>query len=145
MNRTSPGIKIEIESRESVAIRAKEPFSHFTALISVADANADFAVLECEPPRVLQVKFDDVDETDEPQDKRHMLTDGQANSIAEFIKNANIRANTLIVQCEYGQSRSAAIAAARQYYYGDGIEIFADERYYPNKFVYHKVLNALRG
>ena len=146
LNQIRPNIKIEIESRKSIAIRAKEPFSPFTSLISIADANADFEVLEYEPTHVLQVKFDDVDESDEPQDKHHILTDEQAKEIADFIMKANTLANTLIIQCEYGQSRSAAIAAAaRQYYFGDGIEIFADERYYPNRFIYQKALNALRG
>ena len=146
LNQIRPKAKIEIESRESLKSRAEYPFSPFTALISIADANSDFAVLECEPTHVLQVEFDDVDESDEPQDKHHMLTDEQAEEIAAFIKKANFYANTLIIQCEYGQSRSAAIAAAaRQYYYRDGIEIFADEQYYPNRFIYQKVLNALRG
>lgn len=47
-------------------------------------------------------------------------------------------------QCEYGQSRSAACAAAiREHFYGDGIEIFADYRYYPNQLVYNKMKAAL--
>ena len=137
--------KIEIENKENIEARAKEPFSDSTALISIADANDDFAVLENRPEHILQLKFDDVDESDEPQDKYHMLTDEQAKNIAAFIKRMSGQ-NTLICQCEYGQSRSAAIAAAcRQYFYGDGIEIFADERYYPNRFIYQKILNALRG
>lgn len=50
----------------------------------------------------------------------------------------------IVCQCEYGQSRSAACAAAiREHFYGDGIEIFADYRYYPNQLVYNKMKAAL--
>ena len=52
---------------------------------------------------------------------------------------------TLICQCEYGQSRSAGVAAAvMEYYYSKGIHIFADVRYYPNKLVFRKLLCSLR-
>ena len=50
----------------------------------------------------------------------------------------------IVCQCEYGQSRSAACAAAiREHFYGEGIEIFADYRYYPNQLVYNKLKSAL--
>ena len=50
----------------------------------------------------------------------------------------------LICQCEYGQSRSAACAAAiLEFYDKNGISIFADYRYYPNQLVYNKVKDAL--
>ena len=40
--------------------------------------------------------------------------------------------------------RSAACAAAiREHFYGDGIEVFADYRYYPNQLVYNKLKAAL--
>jgi len=75
-----------------------------------------------------------------------MFNDEQAAEIAEFIKSVSGRATLLICQCEYGQSRSAGIAAAvKQFLYGDGVEIFADARYYPNKLVYRKVLAALKN
>ena len=34
-------------------------------------------------------------------------------------------------------------AAIHEYFYKDGIKIFADYRYYPNQMVYHKVYDAL--
>lgn len=50
----------------------------------------------------------------------------------------------IVCQCEYGQSRSAACAAAiREHFYGEGVEIFADYRYYPNQLVYNKLKAAL--
>ena len=52
----------------------------------------------------------------------------------------------IICQCEYGQSRSAACAAAIKEHYGKrGIEIFADYRYYPNQLVFNKLLCALKA
>ena len=73
-----------------------------------------------------------------------MFNDGQAEEIAGFVKSVSDKADVLICHCEYGQSRSPGLAAAvRQYYGKDGIEIFADDRYYPNKLVYSKVLAAL--
>ena len=69
----------------------------------------------------------------------------EADELAKFIAEAVNDGCTIICQCEYGQSRSAACAAAiREYYDGRGIEIFADYRYYPNQLVFNKVLDALK-
>lgn len=52
----------------------------------------------------------------------------------------------LICQCEMGQSRSAAVAAAvMEHYTGLPSDIFADDRYYPNRLVYATVLDALKA
>ena len=68
----------------------------------------------------------------------------EAAALAAFIKDAVKAGLSIICQCEYGQSRSAACAAAiLQYYEKNGIEIFADYRYYPNQLVYHKIYDAL--
>ena len=67
-----------------------------------------------------------------------------APNLAKFIKLASADNMDIICQCEYGQSRSAACAAAiREYYYNDGISIFADYRYYPNQLIFNKLLEAL--
>lgn len=69
----------------------------------------------------------------------------EADELAEFIDNALSDGYDLICQCDFGQSRSAACAAAiLQYYSGCGIDIFTDYRYYPNQLVYHKVFDALK-
>ena len=68
----------------------------------------------------------------------------EADELAEFIKTAHDRGLDIICQCQYGQSRSAACAAAiEEYYNKNGISIFADYRYYPNQLIYHKVSDAL--
>ena len=67
----------------------------------------------------------------------------QADDIANFIREAKANNLDIICQCDYGQSRSAACAAAiLQHFEGRGIDIFADYRYYPNQLIYHKIFNA---
>ena len=68
----------------------------------------------------------------------------EADELARFIYEAKADGLDIICQCDYGQSRSAACAAAiLQHFEGRGIEVFADYRYYPNQLVYHKVFDAL--
>ncbi len=70
----------------------------------------------------------------------------EADQLAEFIDQSLAAGFRLVCQCEYGQSRSAACAAAiLQFYCGTGIEIFSDYRYYPNQMIYHKVFDALQN
>lgn len=68
----------------------------------------------------------------------------EANELARFIYEAKNQGRRIICQCNYGQSRSAACAAAiLQHFEHRGIEVFADYRYYPNQLVYHKIFDAL--
>jgi hypothetical protein len=70
----------------------------------------------------------------------------EANALAKFIYEAKDRGMNIICQCDFGQSRSAACAAAiLQHFEGRGIDIFADYRYYPNQLVYHKIFDALEN
>ena len=68
----------------------------------------------------------------------------EADELAEFIYQARTDGLDILCQCEYGQSRSAACAAAiLEHFEGTGITVFADYRYYPNQVVYHKMMDAL--
>lgn len=68
----------------------------------------------------------------------------EADRLAEFIMQARDDRLNIICQCEYGQSRSTACAAAiLEYYFCRGISVFADYRYYPNQLIYNKIKNAL--
>ena len=68
----------------------------------------------------------------------------EADELAEFIYRTKSDGLDIICQCEYGQSRSAGCAAAiLQHFWGRGIDVFVDYRYYPNQLVYHKVFDAL--
>jgi predicted protein tyrosine phosphatase len=136
-------MKIEIESRESITNRAMESFPMNTALISITGTiNSDeFVELNNQPDYLLQLRFCDVF----GKAHRGAISDEQAMKIAAFIKSIQDKAEILICQCEFGVSRSAGVAAAvRQFLYEDGIQVFADSRYSPNKLVYHKVYNALK-
>ena len=150
-----------IMNRCGIEERSKTTFSDKTAVISITDADYPFAELLHQPSKRLKIAFNDVDgdvfldelgpdPTDEErlrlEQKYQMLSDEQAAIISAFYHEC-VREGiiTLIVQCEYGQSRSAAVVAAiREFESKDGISIFADDRYYPNKVVFRKVLKALR-
>lgn len=151
-----------IMNRRSIIERAKQPFTDTTAVISITDMGYPFAELKCQPQYRLKVAFNDVDgdvfldelganptteEVRALEEKYQMLSDEQAVHIAQFYFDAaSAEVDTFIVQCEYGQSRSAAVVAAiREFESSDGIHIFADDLYYPNKIVFRKVLRALQG
>lgn len=152
-------MEIRIMSRQTVEDFAKKTLPEKTAIISITDYGWDFLELENEPEYLLQLEFDDIDAdvfVDElgrkPTDserqmierKYHMLSDYQADEIAEFYYSVRNKVDLFICQCEHGQSRSAAIAAAiMEHEYASGIKIFASDDYFPNKTIFKKVLNAI--
>lgn len=153
-------MKIKIRSRRNIEKIAANPFEGRVALISIADFGYDFAELKNEPDFVIRLAFDDVDGADVFMDeiggtpteeerrlveeKYHMLSDEQAEKIADFYHSVKDSVDVIICQCEHGQSRSAAIAAAiLEYRCRKGIAVFADDRYYPNKTIFKKVLKAI--
>ena len=150
-----------IMNRRGIEERSNRAFADKTAVISITDVDYTFAELCHQPNKRLKIAFNDVDGdvfldelgrdfTNEDrlnlEKKYQMLSDEQAAEIAEFYHECMQEGiNTLIVQCEYGQSRSAAVVAAiREFESQDGIAIFADDRYYPNRVVFRKTLKALR-
>ena len=150
---------IKIMNRDAIEMLCEHPFFEKTAIISITDYGYELAELKNKPHHLLQLAFDDVDGDvfidelgDSPsaedklkiEKKYHMLSNEQANQIAEFVNEVWDNVDVIICQCEYGQSRSAAVAAAiSQFKYQNGIEIFADDNYYPNKLAYRKVFDAL--
>ena len=153
-------MKILIKSRTEIEDMSKTQFPTHTALISITDAGLDFAELVHNPEFLLRVAFDDVDNDifidelgrkpndDERQtleEKCKMITDSQALQIASFYYDHKDEITTLICQCEHGQSRSAAVAAAiLEFRSRRGISVFSHDNYYPNKVVFRKVLSALK-
>lgn len=153
-------MKIGILNRPDIEELATRPFKEKTALISITDYDDVFAELENKPEYLFQIKFDDVDNDifldlqgkTLPKEKHkdiaakyHIITDEQAKEIAAFIKNIKDEAEFLICQCEHGQSRSAAVAAAiREYLFHDGIKIFSSDEYFPNKVVFRKIYEFLK-
>ena len=139
----------------------EHPFVEKIALISITDYGYDFAEFKNKPQHLLQLTFDDVDgdvfidelgDNSSAEDKLkiekkyHMFSDEQANQVAGFVTEVWDKVDVIICQCQHGQSRSAAVAAAiTQLKYQNGIEIFVDDNYYPNKLVYRKVFNSLNA
>ena len=153
-------MKILIKSRAEIETLSQTRFPAHTALISITDACLDFADLMYKPEFLLQVAFDDVDndifidelgrkpneeERRKLEEKYKMLTDSQTFQIASFYYDHKNEISTLICQCEHGQSRSAAVAAAiLEFRSKRGISVFSHDSYYPNKVVFRKVLSALK-
>lgn len=154
-------MKILIKSRYDIEKIASKPFEQKTALISITDYDWTFVQLKNKPDYLLQLAFDDIDndvfedelcrqptevERINIENKYHMMTDGQARQISEFYNDVRDKVDILICQCEHGQSRSAAIAAAiLEYSCRKGISVFAHDKYYPNKMVFKKVLLQLKN
>lgn len=146
-------MKVEIHSIQSLKKRAHKPFAPDTALISIGDFGKELPLLEYKPAHILRMEFDDVtpSEIDYESSERYafrLFSEEQANQIADFVYRYWESRGTLLCQCHYGQSRSAAVAAAiKEHFYHNGIEIFADEqeRYCPNVYVFRLTLRALRN
>lgn len=146
-------MKVEIYSREEMEKRLKEGSLDNTAVISFFDPPSSrtqkgYAPLDYGDKCLVlfQVGVYDIDLEVLPE---YGLTFDmyfpEAKCLALFIKTAVEDRLDIICQCEYGQSRSAACAAAiREYFCKDGISIFADYRYYPNQLIFNKLLAALR-
>ena len=152
-------MKIKIKSRSALERLSMNSFDEQVAIISITDVNDIPVNLKFQPQNLLTISFNDIDNdvmidelgripTDDEriaiENKYHMLTDDQANQIADFYFSVFDKVDCIICQCEHGQSRSAAIAAAiLEYRSRKGISVFADDKYYPNKVVFRKVLSAL--
>ena len=152
-------MKILIKSRKWIEQRALLPFTEKTALISICDSDLPFAELRNVPDYLLQLRFNDIDadvfkdelgnnpsedEKKRIEQKYYMISWEQAEEISQFFDKVKNDIEVLICQCEHGQSRSAAVAAAiKEYMNRSGIAIFANDKYYPNKFVFRRVFKML--
>lgn len=148
-------------SRRGIEQFCQNPMEQKTALISITDYDSDLVSIKYKPPHLLQLSFDDVPvgdgffeeagrklsdaEITELEKRYHSITDDQIEQIVDFYNTVKYSVELLICQCEHGQSRSAAIAAAiKEFESKSGIDIFADDWYYPNKSLFRKILNHLK-
>lgn len=145
-------MKVQIYSRKAIEELLQGDFPENTAVISFYDPPSKRTGELFKPvdykgkaERVFTIPIYDIDiEILEDYGLTFDTYFPEVNRLAEYIHQAHKDGLDIICQCEYGQSRSAACAAAiLQYYYNDGISIFADYRYYPNQLVYNKIKNAL--
>ena len=147
-------------NRKDIKKLSLKPFEKATALISITDFDYAFANLKYKPQYLLQLAFDDVpvgdgffeeegrmlsdEEIANLEKKYHSITDEQVEQITCFYNSVKDSAEVLICQCEHGQSRSAAIAAAiKEFESGSGIDIFSNDWYCPNKSVFRKIFKKI--
>ena len=147
-------MNVQIYSREAMEERLQEGPLHNTAVISFYDPPSSrmpkgYAALDygSQCTTLFQIGVHDIDIEILPEYGLTFETYlPEANALALFIKDAASHHMNIICQCEYGQSRSAACAAAiLEYFCKDGISVFADYRYYPNQLIFNKLLAALRA
>ena len=146
-------MKIFIYSRKAMEKLLKSDFPENVAIISFYDPPGSFRGADYQPVDystktdcVFEVALHDIDFAVLP--KYHLTYETyfpEADELAEFIFTAKKDGKDIICQCEYGESRSSGCAAAiHEYFYKNGIDVFADYRYYPNQMVYHKVYDVLK-
>ena len=114
-----------------------------TAIVSFADTEDDYEEF---PPGtdVLLIAFYDIRPYTTAKEHYDTVLP-EAKEIAQYVDKKIKEGKDIICQCDYGQSRSAGLAAAIMERYGHkGIDVFADYRYTPNQFVYNKVLEELK-
>lgn len=144
-------MNVQIYSRTNIEkLIAEGTFPQNTAVISFCDCGTeprDRVNYNGVCSRVMYIELDDL-ELDELNGAGYSYDTffPEADEAAEFIIDAYKSGMNIICQCEYGQSRSAGCAAAiKEHYRREGISFFADPRYYPNKVVYHNILDALKA
>ena len=140
-------MKVEIYSREAIKELMQREFPKNTAVISFCSPRKTRRAEEirvyfgniCD--RVFNILIPDIDiEILGDYGYTYATYLAEADDLAKFIYEVRAEGRDIICQCDFGQSRSAACAAAiLQHFEGRGIDIFADYRYYPNQLVYHKV------
>lgn len=147
-------MNVFIYSRKAIEELLKSDFPENVAVISFYDPpkslsdNANTPVdYSAKTDRVCRTAIHDIDLSVLP--KYHLTYDTyfpEAETIAAFIYQAKEDECDIICQCEYGESRSSACAAAiLEHFYKNGISIFVDYKYYPNQVVYHKIFDALEN
>lgn len=146
-------MKVRIYSRQEIEkIIVSGDFPQNTAVISFYDHSIKKTDRNYSPVdyskvcnRVFYIELDDMGFEDiKDSGSTYNLFFSEVDEIAGFIYSAYEQGMDIICQCEYGQSRSAGCAAAiLEYFYHNGISVFADYRYYPNKVIYHKIYDAL--
>lgn len=145
-------MKIEIYSRKSVEELITKDFPPNTAVISFYTPKSKHKPEEIRVDyhgvcnKVFYVGIPDIDiEILGDYGYTYDSYFAEADNLARFIYEVKSQGYDIICQCDYGQSRSAACAAAiLQHFEKRGIDVFVDYRYYPNQLVYHKVFDALQ-
>ena len=135
-------MNIRIMSRAEMEKQLEKGFEEETAVISFYDPESgdeNYVTVDYsgQDIRLFQVGVRDIDMSSL---KRYGMSYNdyfpEADRLAEFILHAVNDACEIICQCDYGQSRSAACAAAiLEHFEKKGISIFFDIKYLPNQMI----------
>ena len=127
-------------------ILADNVFPSHTAVVCFTDGepSIDYSTVT---DKVFRVDVPDIS-MDDLTDYKYTVDDFaaamKANELAQFILDAYGNGYDFLCQCTYGESRSAAAAAAiREFFSHDGINVFADYRYCPNQLVFNTLYDTL--
>lgn len=141
---------VKITSRKAIEAYLRDHCLEHTAVISFYDppskhCPAGGVPMDDRNAPVFSVALHDIDRESLPDfGLTYETYFPEAGALAEFILAAVRDGLDIVCQCEYGQSRSAACAAAiLEHFCHTGISVFADYRYCPNQMVYHKIKDAL--
>ena len=113
-----------------------------TAIISIIDVGDESNEFYPQPwlKHILEMQFNDVEKG------KGCITKKQAKEIADFVCRIHPQVERIIVHCEFGQSRSAGVAAAiSQHFEGDSGGIFGNRAYHPNRTCHSYVQDALKS
>ncbi|MGN1136960.1 MAG: tetratricopeptide repeat protein [Oscillospiraceae bacterium] len=144
-------MKIRIYSKAEMEKQLEKGFEEETAVISFYDPESseenyvpvDYSGQDI---RLFQVGVRDIDMSSLKRcGMRYNDYFPEADTLAEFILHAVNDDCEIICQCDYGQSRSAACAAAiLEHFEKKGVSVFADVKYLPNQMIYNKLMAALK-
>ena len=117
------------------------------ACISITDpdcAPAKILVHRGDSVKILRLQFHDVDLETELRSGRTYISmaSKQVHLIVDFLRGIQDRVDLLVVHCEMGISRSAAVAAACCSLLGLDDRSFFSEPYKPNQYCYDLILDV---
>lgn len=145
-------LKLFVSSREwanATLAEIKFFFPEYKQIvISITEPDNYPAELDHDEEFILRLSFHDL--TSRDSEYRHQLPnctffdEKNAEKIVSFLKIYMVAQLSILVHCEAGISRSAAVAGAiLKHYTGDDKLIFSDKKYTPNMLVYSILLKAL--
>ena len=149
-------MKVKVMSRFEITCLTSKKYESFGCLvahITIASPKCDFAKIDEQNQfvkGVLKLQFDEMSDQESAlwlkagKQNVSRMTYRQAQQVADFVQEMSQQGvELIIVNCEAGITRSAAVAAAiLRATTGDDSEIFSSPKYSPNMFVYHMVLSS---
>lgn len=137
-------LKVRVMSAYKAEEYANNKNCETSIIISISSYRGEKAnIIPNKTNKIQDVYFSVFDDTDD----NTSIKPEEANEIAKFVISSLDKykdLDTIIVNCEAGQSRSAGLAGAiMKWLWDDDTEIFNSTRYTPNMRVYRTMLNAL--